>query len=263
LKKIKAMIAEDERLARDELAYLLGKESDFELLPSAANGRELLELVPEWNPDVVFLDIQMPELKGIDTARLLRKTTNPPLFVFTTAHEEYAVEAFSLNAVDYLLKPYDWMRLQETILRVRRKLAEQGSASAGSAAAAVPEEPRKPVSSAGGRWNKLLIEDGEKHVLIDPQSIVFAVREEKTVDIVTKANQRFATKSTLQELEEKLGHYSFFRAHRSYLVNLDMIDELVPWFNGAYNLVLKDAKRTQIPLSRTAAKELFKLLKGE
>lgn len=122
MKRIKTIIAEDERLAREELAYLLEQESDIELLPHAVNGRELLELVPLWQPNVVFLDVHMPELEGLQAARMLKASPVSPLIVFTTAYDEYAVEAFGLNAIDYLLKPYSHMRLKESLQRIRSRL---------------------------------------------------------------------------------------------------------------------------------------------
>lgn len=259
LKSIKVMIAEDERLAREELAYLLRLEKDLELLPSAANGAELLELAGVWEPDVVFLDVQMPEMEGIQAARMLTAVPSPPLIVFTTAHEDYAVEAFGLNAVDYLLKPYTHLRLKETLSRIRSKLQASPSPQAGPP----PESQSASASSVAGRWNRLLMEDGEKHVLIDPEQVVYAVREERVVLVHLADGTYITSKQTLQELEDKLASYAFFRPHRSYLVNLNRIDEVVPWFNGAYNLTMRDRKQTPIPLSREAAKELFRLLKGQ
>ncbi|EXX85862.1 histidine kinase [Paenibacillus darwinianus] len=259
MKSIKVMIAEDERLAREELAYLLRLEKDLELLPSAANGAELLELAGVWEPDVVFLDVQMPEMEGIQAARMLTAVPSPPLIVFTTAHEDYAVEAFGLNAVDYLLKPYTHLRLKETLSRIRSKLQASPSPQAGPP----PESQSASASSVAGRWNRLLMEDGEKHVLIDPEQVVYAVREERVVLVHLADGTYITSKQTLQELEDKLASYAFFRPHRSYLVNLNRIDEVVPWFNGAYNLTMRDRKQTPIPLSREAAKELFRLLKGQ
>jgi two-component system response regulator LytT len=254
MKPIKVMIAEDERLAREELSYLLQQEEDLELLPSASNGRELLELVRIWEPQVVFLDVQMPEMEGIQAARMLKASPQDPLIVFTTAYEDYAVMAFGLNAVDYLLKPYSHLRLKETLQRIRAKLAEGTPLPA--LASAKETAPAK-------KWNKLLLEDGEKHVLISPESILYAVREDRVIRVYTVEGQCITSRHTLQDLEEKLESYAFFRPHRSYLVNLNQIEQLVPWFNGAYNVILKDEKRTAIPLSREAAKELFRVLKGE
>jgi two-component system response regulator LytT len=255
VRTIKVMIAEDEWLARKELSYLLGQEEHVELLPNASNGKQLLELVMEWAPDAIFLDIQMPELDGIQAASLLKTAAQSPLIVFTTAHDDHAVAAFGLNAVDYLLKPYSHERLKESLARIHSKI---------SSISLPTPQPNKMFSSSKARnWNKLLITDGEKHVLLDPETILYAEREEKSIHIYTSSNQIYMSKMSLQELENKLGELPFFRPHRSYLVNMNAIDELVPWFNGAFNLILKNEKRTQIPVSREMAKELFRLLKGE
>lgn len=252
VKPIKVVIAEDEWLAREELIYLLRQEADLELLPIAVNGTELLTRVDTFKPHVVFLDIQMPRMEGIEAARILKSTAASPLIIFTTAHEGYAVEAFGLSAVDYLLKPYSHERLKESLQRVRQMLTTVS-----------PAQTKKAVAALPGKWNKLLMEDGEKHVLVDSETILYAVKEEKQVHIHTMTGQCFITRFTLQELEEKLDSVPLFRPHRSYLVNLNWIDELVPWFNGAYNLILKDGKRTSIPVSREVARELFRALKGE
>jgi two-component system response regulator LytT len=239
---IRVMIADDERLAREELAYLLQQEGDIELLPSATNGRELLQLVEEHHPDVVFLDMKMPEMEGIQAARMLSSRKQQPLIVFSTAYEDYALEAFKLNAVDYLLKPTEPQRLQETLNRLRKRLSEGASL------------PPAKVS-------KLLIEANSRLVVIDPASIMYAVRDERHVQIFT-AEECYLVKMTLQQLEEKLQSHSFFRTHKSYLVNLQYVSELEPWFNGAYNLILKGPKRIQVPVSRSYAKDLLKRLEG-
>jgi len=255
VKKIKVMIAEDEWLARKELSYLLTQEEDLELLPEAVNGKELLELITQWEPDVIFMDIQMPELDGMKAAKLLQSAAPQSLIVFTTAHDDHAVEAFGLNALDYLLKPYSHERLKETLTRIRQKRLTQESLST---------PPKKSLmASKTGKWNKLLITDGEKHILLDPETILYAEIEEKTTHLYTTTNRSYMTKMSLNELENKLTGYPFFRPHRSFLVNLNQIEELVPWFNGAFNIILKHDKRTQIPVSREMAKELFRLLKEE
>lgn len=248
MRKINVMIADDERLAREELTYLLEQEKDIVLMQSAVNGRELLELVEQQAPHAIFLDIQMPEMDGIQTARMLRSRLKGLNIVFTTAHEDYAIEAFELNAVDYLLKPFSYLRLNETLERIRNKMVEQS------------ELPVNGSPSLAVKLSKILIDDGERLVVIDPEKILYAVRQEKVIHLHMTNHQCFTSKYTLQEFEEKLQGYSFFRPHRSYLVNLNQVDELVPWFNGAYNLILKDGERTQIPVSRVSAKELFKLL---
>lgn len=240
--KIRIMIAEDERLAREELVYLLQQETDVELLATATNGRELLELVDANEPDVVFLDIKMPELEGTQAARMLASRKQQPLIVFCTAHEEFAVDAFKLYAVDYLLKPFEPKRIQETMQRVRERLVKA-----------------KAEQTGPSKRSKLLVEENNRLVVIDPATIVYAVREERFVQIHTQT-EAYTTKMTLTQLAEKLQAYDFFRTHKSYLVNLQFVSELTPWFNGAYNLTLKGDARTKIPVSRTSAKELLRKL---
>ncbi len=239
--RIRVMIAEDEHLAREELAYLLQQEADIELLPFASNGRELLQLVEEHQPDVVFLDIKMPEMEGIQAARMLSSRKQQPLIVFSTAYEDYALEAFKFNAIDYLLKPTEPHRLQETLQRIRKRFAE--------------------ASLPTARVSKLLIEENNRFVVIDPSSVIYAVRDDRVVQIFTTV-ETYTSKMTLQQLEEKLQSHSFFRTHKSYLVNLDYVSEVEPWFNGAYNLILKGPKRIQLPVSRSYAKDLLKRLEG-
>jgi len=239
---IRIMIAEDERLAREELVYLLRQEADVELLAAATNGRELLELVEAEVPDVVFLDVKMPELEGTQAARMLTARRHQPLIVFCTAHEEFAVDAFKLYAVDYLLKPFEPKRVQETMQRVRERLAKG-----------------KTEQAAPAKRSKLLVEENNRLVVIDPATIVYAVREERFVRIHTQTDA-YTTRMTLTQLVEKLQAYDFFRTHKSYLVNLQYVSELTPWFNGAYNLLLKGEERMRIPVSRTAAKDLLRRL---
>ncbi|EGL83143.1 two component transcriptional regulator, LytTR family [Caldalkalibacillus thermarum TA2.A1] len=253
---IKVMIAEDEKLAREELAYLLSRFSDLELVASVSNGKEVLEQLEQTQPDVVFLDIQMPELEGMFVAKQLRARKEPPLIVFTTAYDHYAVEAFRLQAIDYLLKPYNEERLEEAVNRIRteikhrrRQQTQQSPSANGSLASA--DHPQ--------RVGKLLIDDGERMAVVDPASILYVVREDRQLKIHT-ATKTYTSKLTLQELEEKLSPYNFFRPHRSYLVNLNYVQEITPWFNGAYNLTLEHHPKTKIPVSRTAAKELLKRL---
>lgn len=246
------MIVEDERLARDELAYLLRQEKEVVLCPDAKSGEELLSLQEMYQPDVIFLDIQMPGLSGIEVARQLQKKGEVPLIVFTTAYYQHAVEAFDLEAVDYLLKPYDENRFKKAMTRVRRHLNSRSTSG-------------KKLSQGGESTSftssKLLIENGEKVVVLSPEMICYAARSQRIIEIYTE-NDRIESKMTLLELESKLQGYPFFRSHRSYLVNLEYIQEITPWFNGAYNLILKDKQRSKIPVSRSAAKRLFQFFEG-
>jgi two-component system response regulator LytT len=241
---MKIMIAEDERLAREELIYLLSKEPDVTLLPSATNGDELLSLAEKHEPDVIFLDIHMPGSNGMQAAEALLRRHPKPQLVFATAYDAYAVEAFQQGATDYLLKPYDEERLRLTLQRLRDR---QGTPSH------VPPLPSAPKG-------KLLIEGDSRTVIVDPASIAFAEKEEKQTRIHMTDGQMHLTKYSLQELQDRMQGHPFFRTHRSYLVNVGRIAEIEPWFNGASNAILSDAKRSRIPISRIASKELLRLI---
>ncbi|SES90989.1 two component transcriptional regulator, LytTR family [Oceanobacillus limi] len=242
--KINVMIAEDERIAREELAFLLQQEEDIILCPSAENGEQLLSLYQEYQPDVIFLDIHMPGLSGVEAAETLRhdQDEKKPLIVFTTAYDSYGVQAFDLQATDYLLKPFDQERLQEAMNRIRAGLNAK--------------EPARP------KIDKLILTVDEKMVVVDPKQIGFAVREGRGLKIYTLKQDVLETKMTLKELEDKLIGYPFYRSHRSYLVNMDAIQEIKPWFNGAYNLIIQDTVQSEVPLSRTSARGLFDVLQG-
>ncbi|OEH54743.1 two-component system response regulator [Oceanobacillus sp. E9] len=242
--KIHVMIAEDERLAREELTYLLQQENDIILCPSAENGDQLLKLYREYNPNVIFLDIHMPGINGIEIAKKLRNDyeNRDIIIIFTTAYESYGVQAFEIQATDYLLKPFDEERLKIAMNRIRKALPNK--------------EVRKP------KIDKLVVNLDEKMIVIDPNQIGFAAREGRTLKIHFLSNEVIETKMNLKELEEKLSGFPFYRPHRSYLVNMDCIKEITPWFNGAYNLVIKDQDESTIPVSRTAAKGLFDALQG-
>jgi two-component system response regulator LytT len=255
--KIKVMIAEDERFAREELEYLLNLREDIVLCSSVTNGKELLLQYDLHLPDVVMLDIHMPEIEGLSVAKQLLSKKQPPLIIFTTAYEEYAVEAFGLDAVDYLLKPYSDERLDEALNRVRKEINRNSQVQVQPIKSNLDHsssEEKVPT-----KLSKLLLDDGERLIVIDPKSVYYMMREDRAIRIFTPT-QVYQSKLTLQELEEKLVPFNFFRCHRSYLVNLHYIHEIMPWFNGAYNIILKDKEKTKIPVSRSSVKELLQIL---
>ncbi|WP_163583095.1 LytR/AlgR family response regulator transcription factor [Gracilibacillus saliphilus] len=241
--KIYVMIAEDERLGREELSYQLEQEEDVSLCPSAENGEQLIQLYHKYNPTVLFLDIHMPGLTGLEVAETLRNEEgDEPVIVFTTAYDTYAVQAFDLQATDYLLKPFDKARFDTAMKRVREELQKK-------------QQKKRKI-------DKLIISTDNKMVVVDPLQIGYAVREGRLLLLHTLTNEVIETKMNLKELEEKLATFPFYRPHRSYLVNLDAIEEITPWFNGAYNIVIKDKNKSQVPMSRTVAKQFFDVLQG-
>ncbi|WP_010093992.1 LytR/AlgR family response regulator transcription factor [Ornithinibacillus scapharcae] len=246
---IRTMIAEDEMMARKELLYLLKDEKDIVLTPHAETGEQLIELYSEHQPDLIFLDVEMPGFTGIEAAKYIldKSDDKPPLFVFTTAYDDYALEAFEVEAVDYLLKPYDEVRFKKAMARIRKVFASKTKMQGGA------KENKLSAS-------KLLVDDGERMVVLSPDAIYYAVPNKRLLEIHTE-DKVIMSRMTLQELEDKLAGHMFFRAHRSYLVNLNHILEITPWFNGTSNLTLKDKKGTVIPVSRSASKSILNTFK--
>ena len=244
---IRTMIAEDEMMARKELLYLLKDEKDIILTPHAENGEQLIQLNSLHQPDLIFLDVEMPGFTGIEAARYITEQSGlkAPLFVFTTAYDEYALDAFEVEAVDYLLKPYDEVRFKKAMTRIRKSFLSKEKAQG--------NQTEKDTPTAA----KLLVDDGERMVVLSPDSIYYAVPNNRLLEIHTD-DKVIMSRMTLQELEDKLSGHMFFRAHRSYLVNLNHILEITPWFNGTSNLTMKDKGKTVIPVSRSASKTILK-----
>ena len=192
----------------------------------------------------------MPGLTGIEAAKYIMKqeTNNLPLFVFTTAYDEYAMDAFEVEAVDYLLKPYDETRFRRTMNRIRKSMANRIDKEK------TTEKKEKRLVS------KLLIDDGERRVVVSPDSIYYAEPNKRFLEIHTE-DKVIMSRMSLQELEDQLSGHLFFRAHRSYLVNLNHVLEITPWFNGTSNLTLKDKNKTKIPVSRSASKTIMDIFK--
>jgi len=254
---LSAVIVDDEQLARDELAFLLKDVGDVDVVAQGKNGLEGVNLIREHNPDLVFLDVQMPGLDGFGVIKkLLDKKVSLPKIVFATAFDQYAVKAFEVNAVDYLLKPFDKKRVAQSVQKVRAKL-ESGSASSDKLETLVRMlESQKPQAS------KILIKAGGRLFLVNQKDIGFASIEEGVITVVTSGPSGMEGQSncrTLEELLDSLDPNLFWRAHRSYLVNINRIKEVVPWFKSSYQLRMDDRKQTEIPVSRAQTKRLREL----
>lgn len=244
---LRALIVDDEFPARAELRYRLGKFPDVEVVGEAATAREALQLIGALAYDVLFLDVQMPGLSGIDLAKELRERSGtPPRVVFVTAYDEYAVEAFGTRAVDYLLKPVDDARLAETIERLREDRYE-------------PARPLRVDDGGAPVGLDCLIwvpTDREgKTIPVALDDVVFISAEGENVFVHTGA-ETLRIRFTLQYLAERLPADRFFRCHRSYIVNTYQVKEIVPYFNGTYLLGMKDRNHTKVPVSRGNAKRL-------
>jgi two-component system LytT family response regulator/two-component system response regulator LytT len=247
---ISTLIVDDEQLASDELAYLLKDFADIEVTAIARNGLEAIDLIQKLEPDMVFLDVQMPGLDGVAVIRQLREKGIPlPQFILVTAYDQYAVEAFRLEALDYLLKPVDKARLEETIDRVRRTVQDKTRAP-------ISETPRHAPHRT-----KLAVRSANRHFIVDAQDVIYATIDDGLITLVTTQLEGQSNYRTIEDLQANLDPDIFWRVHRSYLVNINKIKEVVPWFKSSYQLRMDDKKHTEIPVSRVQTKRLRELLK--
>jgi two-component system, LytTR family, response regulator LytT len=256
--KISALIVDDEAPARDELAFLLKSFSDIEVVGQGKNGVEGVSLVRELNPQLVFLDVQMPGLDGFGVIkRLLEKKMRLPFFVFATAYDQYAVQAFDVNAIDYILKPIAKARLEKALQRVRR-LMESSDATSQKLDRLVQMVEQRPSTSL--QKGKLVIKSASRMFLVDMDEVIYASIEDGVISIVTREMEGQSNFRTLEELQSNLDPRVFWRVHRSYLVNVNHIKEVVPWFKSSYQLKMQDRKQTEIPVSRAQTRKLRELL---
>jgi two-component system response regulator LytT len=272
---ISALIIDDEQLARDELAYLLESAKDVEVVAQGANGIEAVELIEEHHPDLVFLDVQMPGLDGFAVIQRVmerhrkQKGSNGwhlPQFVFATAYDQYAVRAFDVNAVDYLLKPFDRVRVDKALERVRGRMTN-GAGAANSGESPIESQLdallsllKSPQGGArAAQRAKLIVQAGSRLLLVDQAEICFAEIEEGVIRVVTQQFEGQSKCRTIEELLDQLDPMVFWRAHRSFVVNINQIREVVPWFKSTYQLRMNDKKQTEIPVSRAQTKRLREL----
>ena len=251
---ISTVVVDDEKLASDELSYLLKEFSDVEVIATASNGLEAVKLIADMEPDLVFLDVQMPGLDGMGVIGKLRQQGIPlPYFVMATAYDQYAVEAFRLDALDYLLKPVDKERLAIAVERARKGIAER------MRAAELAEPPRAPKPSL--QRSKLLVKNNHRNFIVDAQDVVYATIEGGLITVVAGSLEGQSNYRTIEELQSNLDPDTFWRVHRSYLVNIHRIKEVIPWFKSSFQLRMDDKKQTEIPVSRVQTKRLRALLK--
>ncbi len=252
---LSAVIVDDEQLARDELAYLLKSVDGIDIVAQGKNGVEAVNLIKEHSPDLVFLDVQMPGLDGFGVIkRLLDKKVAMPQIVFATAFDQYAVKAFEVNAVDYLLKPFDKKRVAQSVQKAKARKQETPAAEDKlETLVKMLEAQQKPSAS------KILIKSAGRLFLVDQKDICYASIEDGVISVFTTAAEGQSNCRTLEELLESLDPNLFWRAHRSYLVNINRIKEVVPWFKSSYQLRMDDKKSSEIPVSRAQTKRLREL----
>jgi two-component system LytT family response regulator/two-component system response regulator LytT len=243
---IPTVVADDEAPALDELLYLLKSFPEIEVVGTASNGVEALKRIEELEPDLVFIDVQMPGLDGLRLIEKLHEQKAPvPAFVLCTAYEQYALEAFRMEALDYLLKPVTRERLAVTIERVKRTMLE----------------PEPAAAPAAPQVRKLLIRSGGRNLIVDASEVIFARIEDGLITVCAAQAEGESTFKTLEELQENLDPAVFWRPHRSFLVNIHRIREVIPWFKSSYQIRMDDRKGTMIPVSRVQSRRLRELFR--
>jgi len=263
---MRAVLVDDEQLARDELGYLLGQVGGVDIIGQAGHGVEALTAIEQLHPDVVFLDIQMPGLSGFEVARRMVQNHTASHIIFVTAYDQHAIEAFEVNAVDYLLKPVDPSRLEAAVERVRRRMVaerplDQANGNGANVSHADLEKIIQLVSERQSRRDRLAIKVGERFLLVQSEEIIYASLADEGITVVTSQHAGTSNYRTLDELQDRLDPTVFWRVHRSHLVNINKIKEIVPWFSRNYILRMKDEKATEIPVSRTQTRRLREYLK--
>jgi len=258
---LRVLVVDDEQLAREELCYQLEQAGEIEIVGQAGNGLEALSAVDRLEPDLVFLDIQMPGLGGFEVARRLSdRGDDMPALVFVTAYDQHAIEAFEVNAVDYLLKPVEATRLEQALQRARRRVDAERVGPVGP----LNDQLERIVKMMAGRQvrrEQVALKVGERFMLVQAEEIIYASLADESINIVTGQVAGTSNYRTLDDLQARLDPEVFWRVHRSHLVNINKIKEIVPWFSRNYILRMKDPKGTEIPVSRAQTKRLREYLK--
>ena len=241
---LRAYVVDDEPLARDELKYLLARSREVEVLGESDSIEDALQDIVLLKPDIVFLDIELAGENGLNLAVRLEDISPVPAIVFATAYDEYALQAFEVNAADYLLKPFSEERIHKTISKIKNLHLYK-------------DEPPKEVTNSILCKGKIAVMAEEKIILLTCSDIVYLESYEGKCKI-QMIDQFHKVSETLIGLEKKLSNTQFFRVHRSFIINIDHILEILPWFNSTYNLRMSDGSK--IPVSRTYVKELKQLV---
>ena len=256
---INTIIVDDEKPARDELAFLLKGFSEIHLLAQGKNGLEAVNLIKEHSPDLLFLDVQMPGLDGFGVLKkLVERKLKVPHVVFATAFDHYAVQAFDVNAVDYVLKPFDKTRIAKAIQKAKKEIEAHTSPTERLEQLVSQLAAPKPASS---QPSKVLIRSQQRMLLVDSSDLIFASIEGGLISVIAKDVEGTSNYRTLEELLAALDHESFWRPHRSFLVNIHHIKEVVPWFKSSFMLKMDDRKQSEIPVSRQQTRRLRELFK--
>lgn len=235
---MKCIIADDEFPSREELKYFINEFSELEIVEEFDNGLDVLKYIENKHIDVAFLDINMPGLDGVSLSKILNKINSEIKIIFITAYKEYAIEAFEIHAFDYLLKPYSEERIVSCLERLEKNY-----------------EKEKDVEIF---IDKITITDKGKMYIINLNDVYYIEACGKCINVTTEKGT-FLSKNKISDFEGKLNTEKFYKCHRSYIVNLDKVKEVIPWFNGTYVLKLKDIDK-EVPVSRNNIKTFRKLI---
>ena len=257
---LQVLVVDDEQLAREELCYLLGQIDGVEVAGEASDGLDALRLVETIEPDLLLLDIQMPGLTGFEVARQIVERNLPTQVVFVTAYDRHAIEAFEVNAVDYLLKPVELSRLEQAVHKAGRRLTDHRDTPLRGMANQDLERIIQLMAGRQQRPGRLALKIGDRFLLVDADDIIYASLADDVITVVTSSVTGTSNDRTLDELHARLDPAVFWRVHRSHLVNINKIKEIVPWFSRNYILKMKDGKGTEIPVSRSQTRRLREYL---
>jgi two-component system, LytTR family, response regulator LytT len=260
---LRVAVVDDEQLAREEVCFLLQQIGGIEIVAQAGNGMDALRLIEEVQPDLVMLDVQMPGLTGFEVARRVVQEGLETQVVFVTAFDQYAIDAFEVNAVDYLLKPVEQGRLSMAVDRARKRVAAAARIADAREARGEPDLERllQMLADRQERREQLAIKVEDRFLLIHADEVVHASVEDDQIRVVTNSLSGTSNYRTLDELQTRLDPAVFWRVHRSHLVNINKIKEIVPWFSRNYILKMKDVRGSEIPVSRSQTRRLREYLK--
>ncbi len=255
---LRALVVDDEELAREELVFLLGRVPSVSVVGQASNGVEALAMIEQLEPEVVFLDVQMPGLTGFEVARQALARDAGVELVFVTAYDQHAIAAFEVDAVDYLLKPVDPTRLEQAVQRAQRRIGAGHHSSQPTTSLNDVDVERivQRVTEKQQRRDRLAVRVGDRFVLVQADDVLFVSLADEGITVVTPQLVGASNFRTLDELQAQLDPGVFWRVHRAYLVNINKVKEIVPWLSRNYILRMRDPKATEIPVSRSQTKRL-------
>ncbi|AGA77411.1 LytR/AlgR family response regulator transcription factor [Echinicola vietnamensis] len=239
---MRALVIDDERLARKELINLLSSIDDVEVIGEAVNVDDAKEKISSLNPDVIFLDIQMPEKTGFD---LLSEMETVPDVIFTTAYDEFALKAFEVNALDYLLKPIEPARLSEAIAKLKNKLQNNADLTKDTEKVTIEGEKKLSLN------DQVFVKDGDRCWFVKLENVRLFESDGNYIKVYFENNKPMIHKS-LNALDERLDEKSFFRASRKHIINLSWVEGIEPWFNGGLVVTLKGGDRIEVSRRQAA-----------